>query len=132
LRALVMPEGDPVRELVANTLAAHPEWIADLATADLLDGLAHGRAPENPLDAASTDDLRAHMATALDYAPQPRDPPLTAQVEGALYTLEHRRLERRQRELRNLIAEADRRGDTEALARLMSEKVQIDRDLRNL
>ncbi len=131
LRALVMLAGDPVRELVASALAAHPEWIADLATADLLDALAHGPAPENPLDAASTDELRAHLATALDYTPQPSDPPLTAQVEGALYTLEHRRLERRQRELRVQITEADRRGDQEMLARLMAEKVQIDRELRN-
>jgi DNA primase len=45
--------------------------------------------------------------------------------------LEHRRLERRQRELRAQIAEADRRGDQEMLGKLIAEKVEIDRKLRN-
>ncbi len=127
LRALVLPEGDPVRELAAGSLAAHPEWIAELTTADLLDTLAQAPTPPNPLDAAHSDELRAHLVHTLDHAP-PRSDPL--QVEGALHTLEHRRLERRQRELRSQIAEADRRGDKEALERLMAEKVEIDRKLR--
>jgi DNA primase len=55
---------------------------------------------------------------------------MTEQVENALHTLEHRQLERRQRELRNLIAEADRRGDQEMLRKLTAEKLQIDRKLR--
>jgi DNA primase len=128
LRALVLPEGDPIRELAAGSLAAHPEWIADLATADLLDTLANAPAPPNPLDAAHSDQLRAHLAHTLDHAPQESDP---LQVEGALHALEARRMERRQRELRTQIAEADRRGDKDALERLMAEKVDIDRKLRN-
>jgi DNA primase len=135
LRALCFSEQAPPEQsaarIVASTqLAEHPEWIADLATADLLDTLAHAPAPSNPLDAASTDELRAHLALALDYAPNPADPPLTAQVEGALHTLEHRRLERRQRELRSQIAEADRRGDQPMLNQLIAEKLTIDRQLR--
>jgi DNA primase len=55
---------------------------------------------------------------------------MTEQVENALYTLEHRQLERRQRELRTLIAEADRRGDQEMLRNLTAEKLQVDRQLR--
>ena len=55
---------------------------------------------------------------------------MTEQVENALYTLAHRQLERRQRELRTLIAEADRRGDQEMLKKLTAEKLQIDRKLR--
>jgi DNA primase len=131
LRALVLPDSDPARVVASTHLAEHPEWIADLATADLLDALAHAPAPPNPLDAAHTDDARAHLVNALDHSPQPTDPPLTDQVEGALYTLEHRRLERRQRELRTQIAEADRRGDTEMLNKLIAEKVHIDRQLRS-
>jgi DNA primase len=131
LRALVLKESEPARVIASTSIADHPEWIADLATADLLDALAHAPAPANPLDAASTDELRAHLAHALDYSPQPSDPPLTAQVEGALHTLEHRRLERRQRELRSQIAEADRRGDREMLGQLIEDKLEIDRKLRN-
>jgi DNA primase len=66
----------------------------------------------------------------LDYSPQRSDPPLTVQVEGALHTLEHRRLERRQRELRSQIAEADRRGDQAMLAQLITDKLDVDRKLR--
>ena len=131
LRALVLKESEPARVIASTSIADHPEWIADLATADLLDALAHAPAPANPLDAASTDELRAHLAHALEYSPQPSDPPLTVQVEGALHTLEHRRLERRQRELRSQIAEADRRGDREMLAQLIEDKLEIDRKLRN-
>ena len=131
LRALVLPESDSARVIASTHIADHPEWIADLATADLLDALAHSPVPPNPLDAASTDEARAHLALALDHTPQSTDTPLTEQVEGALHTLEHRRLERRQRELRSQIAEADRRGDTEMLNKLIQEKLDIDRKLRN-
>lgn len=55
---------------------------------------------------------------------------MTEPVENALHTLAHRPLERRQRELRTLIAEADRRGDHEMLKKLTTEKLQIDRRLR--
>jgi DNA primase len=130
LRALVLPESDPARVLAATQLAEHPQWLADLATADLLDTLTHAPAPSNPLDAASTDEARAHLALALDHSPAPNEPSLTDQVEGAIYTLERRRLERRQRELRAQIAEADRRGDQDMLNRLIAEKLDIDRKLR--
>jgi DNA primase len=130
LRALVLPESDPARVVAATHLAEHPEYIAELATADLLDSLAHAPAPSNPLDAASTDEARAHLAIALDHEPAPADPPLATQVEGALHTLEHRRLERRQRELRSQIAEADRRGDQAMLGQLIAAKLDIDRKLR--
>jgi DNA primase len=131
LRALVLPEDEPARVIASTRLAEHPEWIADLATADLLDTLANAPAPENPLDAAATTDARAHLAIALDHTPQPNDASLVDQVEGALYTLGRRRDERRQRELRSQIAEADRRGDSEMLNKLIAEKILIDRKLRD-
>jgi DNA primase len=130
LRALVRPERDPARELAARKLAENSAWIADLATADLLDTLANAPAPSNPLDAAASDEARALLAQALEYTPAKNDPALVAQVEDALHTLEERRLERRQRELRSQIAEADRRGDQEMLTQLIAEKLEVDRKLR--
>jgi DNA primase len=127
----VLPESDAARSLAATGVAEHPEWIADLATADLLDTLAHSPAPPNPLDAAHTDEARAHLALALDHAPHPSDASPTVQVEGALHTLEQRRLERRQRELRSQIAEADRRGNQAMVEQLVQEKLGIDRQLRS-
>jgi DNA primase len=131
LRALVLPEDDNARIIASMQLADHPEWIADLATADLLDALAHAPAPPNPLDAASTTELRTHLAHALEHTPAANEPDLVLQVENALHTLEHRRLERRQRELRSQIAEADRRGDQPMLSQLMAEKLEVDRAIRN-
>ena len=93
--------------------------------------LAHAPAPPNPLDAATTDEARAHLAHALEDSPQPNRRTLTEQVEDALHTLERRRLERRQRELRSQIAEADRRGDQSMLNQLIAEKVQTDQHLRS-
>jgi DNA primase len=131
LRALVLPESDPARVLAARRLAENSAWIADLATADLLDTLANAPAPSNPLDAAATDEARAQLAQALETTPGANDPALLAQVEDALHTLEGRRLERRQRELRSQIAEADRRGDQEMLTQLIAEKLDVDRKLRD-
>jgi DNA primase len=129
LRALVLGEEEPARVIASTRLAEHPEWIADLVTADLLDRLAHGPAPSNPLDAAATDEARGHLARALEDGAGAGS--LVEQVEGALHTLERRRLERRQRELRAQIAEADRRGDQSMLNQLMAEKLEVDRMLRN-
>jgi DNA primase len=131
LRALVLPESNPARELAARKLAENSAWIADLATADLLDTLANAPVPSNPLDAAATEEAREQLAEALEYTPAKKGPALTAQVEGALDTLEMRRLERRQRELRSQIAEADRRGDQEMLTQLIAEKLDVDRKLRD-
>jgi DNA primase len=130
LRALVLPESNPARELAARKLGENREWIADLATADLLYVLANAPVPSNPLDAAATEEARAQLAEALEFTPAKKGPALTAQVEDALDTLEMRRLERRQRELRSQIAEADRRGDQDMLGQLIQEKLQIDRQLR--
>ncbi len=134
LRALVLPEDDPARRLAADQLSQHPEWYDNLPSAALLESLANGPAPGNPLDAAPDQQSRALLARALEGSSESSDAALPQtmyeQVENALHSLEHRTLERRQRELRSLIAEADRRGDHEMLTRLTTEKLQIDRNLR--
>jgi DNA primase len=131
LRALVLPESDPARRLAADQLSQNPAWFADLAMADVLESLSLGPAPENPLDAATTNESRAQLALALQNAPEATNRTPTQQVEDALHSLERRRLERRQRELRSQIAEADRRGDQAMLTTLTTEKLAIDRQLRD-
>jgi DNA primase len=135
LRALVLPESDAARSLAAQQLIEHPEWYENLPAAAILEALANAPAPPNPLDAAPDQQSRVLLARALQYADDPASSQtpqqsITEQVENALHTLEHRQLERRQREIRTLIAEADRRGDQEMLLRLTAEKLQIDRKLR--
>jgi DNA primase len=140
LRALVVPENALPEHVAARTLAAdqltnHPEWYDSLPSAALLEALSHVPAPANPLDAAPDQHSRVLLALALQHADDPiasssNTQSMTEQVENALHTLAHRHLERRQRELRTLIAEADRRGDQEMLKKLTTEKLQIDRKLR--
>jgi DNA primase len=137
LRALVLPENDAARVLAAEQLVQHPEWYENLPAAAVLEALANAPAPSNPLDAAPDQQSRVLLARALQHADSAeasstgaREQSMAEQVENALHTLEHRQLERRQRELRSLMAEADRRGDQEMLRQLTAEKIQIDRKLR--
>jgi len=138
LRALVRPETDLAREVAAEQLSLNPHWYEGLAAASLFDALACAPCPSNPLVAAPDDaarDLLAHTLNEADQGetapPGSRRPTLEEQVRDALHTLEHRHLERRQRELRTLIAEADRRGDQPMLTQLIAEKLRIDRKLRD-
>ncbi|MDR3764124.1 MAG: DNA primase [Acidobacteriota bacterium] len=57
---------------------------------------------------------------------------LTAELlAGSINALRRRQLERRQRELRRQIAEAERQQDAAAMAQLMQEKQEVDRALRH-
>jgi DNA primase len=132
LRALVLPDADSARELAASELGAHPEWCAGLPAAGLMEVLANASAPDNPMDAAPDGPSRQLLAIALHEPSDESRDALAVQVQHALTALHRRSLERRQRELRGLIAAADRAGDQEALQKLMVEKVAADRALREL
>ncbi|MGH9595988.1 MAG: DNA primase, partial [Edaphobacter sp.] len=131
LRVLVLPEDNPARIIAATQLIDHPEWYDSLPSAALLETLSNAPAPPNPLDAAPDEQSRILLVRALEHADDSSNSQsMTEQVENALHTLAHRQLERRQRELRTLIAEADRRGDQEMLHKLTAEKLHVDRKLR--
>ena len=131
LRALVLPEHNPARSLAAEQLAQNPEWYDGLSSAPLLETLSNAPSPPNPLDAAPDQSSRALLAATLQHQEElPDAKSMSEQVADALHTLERRRLERRQREIRSLLAEADRRGDQAMLTQLTAEKLQIDRKLR--
>ena len=122
--------------LAAEQLAQHPEWYDSLPSAALLEALCNAPAPSNPLDAAPDRHSHVLLARALEHTEDPSAPTnpqsMAEQVDNALHTLARRQLERRQRELRSLMAEADRRGDQEMLRRFTTEKLQIDRTLREM
>ena len=135
LCALVLPDADSSRMLAAEQLAANPEWYADLASATLMEALANGPAPDNPLEAAPDDASRLLLASVLHQASSESEAmreTLQEQVGNALRNLQERRLERRSRELRTSIAEAQRRGDEVMLRQLAHEKLQVERELRLL
>ncbi len=136
IRALIQRGDDPARELAVRLLTENPGWISGLSAEPLLELLSQSTLPDNPLDAAQDDSTRAQLARALrqaeDYEEQSdaqtsNAATLIQQVETVFKELEIQYLERRQREIRTLIAEADRRGDQEMIAKLAAEKIRIDR-----
>jgi DNA primase len=129
LSALVLPEADTARALAANTLVQHPEWISELPSAPVLEVLVNAPAPENPFDAAPDEASRALLAAAL-HASSEMPEQLGQSVHGALETLKERYQERRAREIRAAMGEAQRRGDEPMLQRLLQEKLALDRERR--
>ena len=131
LCALVLPEADSARALAAETLGAHPHWFEDLPSAAVMEVLVNGPAPENPLAAAPDPISRALLASALHVStevngPEHESSPLV--VASALESLRERYTERRSRDLRSQMTEAQRRGETSMILRLMQEKVALDRE----
>jgi len=128
LCALVLPDADSARALAADRLGAHPEWFAELATAGVMEALVNAPAPENPFEAAPDDASRALLASALQSASE--EEMSAAKVQSALESLLDSYVERRQRELRVQMAEAQRRGDDSMLMRLAEEKMRLDKERR--
>lgn len=132
LRALVRPEGDAARELAAAALVGNPSLVEGLGAAVLLEVLAAGPMENgSPLDAAPDQASRAMLARVLEGG-DAESAGLEGRVRDALHTLERRCLERRGRDLRVMLAEADRRGDADAVGRLAREKMDVDRKLRGI
>ena len=127
LRALVSP--GEARELAVERLEGNPDWYEGLAAGGLMEALVHGPLPENPLDAAVDAEGRTMLARALERA---SGEVAVAQVRDALENLERRSAERRQRELRTMMAEAERRGDTAMGGKLEMELMQLMRRLREM
>jgi DNA primase len=59
-------------------------------------------------------------------------PPEETEVQSAIQEIHERAIESRQRDLRQLIAEAERRADFTELAVLTQQKLDLDRTLRQL
>jgi DNA primase len=72
---------------------------------------------------------RALLAEALMAETRP---PEGSEVSSALQEVQERSITNRQRDLRSLIAEAERRADFAELALLTQQKLELDRALRQL
>jgi DNA primase len=132
LCALILPEADSSRALAAETLAANPDWYAELPTAGLIEILANGPVPDNPMEVAPDQSQRVLLATAMQQGigeGEAGRESVFELVSKMLRELKVARLKRRQRELRQLMPEAARRGDEAMLTQLMVERQQVDREL---
>ncbi|MGO9317580.1 MAG: DNA primase [Terracidiphilus sp.] len=130
LRALAIddPEFERSRRLAAEALAQQPAWFEHLAAFAALQALA-GRQARDPMDVVENEAQRALLAETLLAEIKP---PEESEVQSAIQEIHERAIERRQRELRTLISEAERRGDHAELALLTQQKLDLDRALRQL
>jgi DNA primase len=130
LRALAIdnPENEDARRFAAQALAEQPTWFEHLGTSTALQSLA-ARQARDPMDVVEDPAQRALLAQALLAEVKP---PESTEVQSAVQEIQERAIENRQRELRSLIAEAERRGDFAELALLTQQKLELDRALRQL
>jgi DNA primase len=130
LRALAIsdPENEDARRLAAQALADQPAWFEHLGTYTALQALATRQA-RDPMEVVDDQAQRALLAEALLAEVKP---PEASEVRGAIQEIQERSIEHRQRQLRSLIAEAERRGDFAELALLTQQKLDLDRTLRQL
>ncbi|MGH9639096.1 MAG: DNA primase, partial [Bryobacteraceae bacterium] len=130
LRALAVtdPENEGARRLAAEALAAQPAWFEPLGAFAALQALA-GRQASDPMDAVEDPSQRALLAETLLTETRP---PEENEVRSAVQELEERAIGSRQRDLRAMIAEAERRGDFAEVAVLTQQKLELDRALRQL
>jgi len=98
-----------------------------LASESLLHSLLGSNGAADPMDLELNESDRRLLASILMSETQEE---LSSQLaERALHALRRQRLERRQRALKAQIAEAERKQDSANLARLMQEKLALDRAL---
>jgi DNA primase len=130
LRALAINDPDFARsrKLAAEALAQQPTWFEHLGAFSALQALA-GREARDPMDVVEDEAQRALLAETLLAETKP---PEESEVHSAIQEIHERAIVRRQRDLRALIAEAERRGDHAELALLTQQKLDLDRALRQL
>jgi DNA primase len=130
LRALAItdPEHEQTRRLAAEAVAKQTEWFEHLGTFAALRALASRQAAD-PMDVVEDESQRALLAETLLAETKP---PEESEVLSAIQELEERGIAARLRDLRALIAEAERRGDFAELAVLTQQKLEMDRALQRL
>jgi DNA primase len=130
LRALAIddPENEDARRLAIQALAEQPAWFEHLGAYSALQSLATRQA-RDPMEVVEDQAQRALLAEALLAEVKPPEAP---EVRGAIQEIHERAIEHRQRQLRQLIAEAERRADYTELALLTQQKLELDRTLRQL
>jgi DNA primase len=128
LRAAASPPGTRVFLRVSEALHQQPQSFEGLGVTPIL-ALLRDRGSLEPLAAIS--DPRQRMLLAQELLRESGEIEIR-ELEAALESLKYRRLEALQRRVRADIAEAERRGDLAQLAVFMAEKLQVDREMRDV
>lgn len=113
---------DPARQV--RFVLSEERLHEGLATASLIDQML--QAEGDPMSLPLGDADRRLLADTLMKEDEELTPEL---VESTVTALRRRGLERKQREIRARIQEAERKQDSQELAKLLREKVEVDRAL---
>ena len=130
LRALAItdPEHEEARRIAVEAVSSHPATFEGLGSFPALQSLAM-RGAQDPMEMVEE---QAQMALLAEALMGETGPPSTDTVQGAISSLQKRKIESEIRNLRARIAEAERRGDHIELAVLTQQKLDLDRVLRKL
>ena len=130
LRALAItdPDFERGRRLATDAILTQPSWFETLGTFAAMQALA-ARQAADPMDVVADEGQRALLAEALLAEVKP---PEESEIQSAIQEIQERAIATRLRDLRTLIAEAERRADFAELALLTQQKLELDRALRNL
>ncbi|MGO9436915.1 MAG: DNA primase [Terracidiphilus sp.] len=130
LRALAItdPEHEEARRIAIEAVTAQTSIFEELASFQAMQSLAI-RGASDPMEMVQD---RAQMALLAEALMGETGSPSGETVQGAIVSLQKRRIEREIRDLRARIAEAERRGDHAELAILTQQKLDLDRALRRL
>ena len=130
LRALAItdPEHEQARRTASEAVIRQPQSFDNLAVAPALKTLAE-RGARDPMDVVEDPAQKALLAAALLAETEPPSPET---VNGAIVSLQQRKIEADLRDMRAQIQEAERRGDFAELAVLTHRKLELDKALRQL
>jgi DNA primase len=130
LRALAItdPEHEEARHIAVEAFSSQADIFEGLGAFPILRSLA-SRGARDPMDMVED---QAQMALLAEALMGETGPPSTETVQGAIVSVQKRRIEGEIRALRAEIAEAERRGDHAGLAILTQQKLDLDRALRRL
>jgi DNA primase len=130
LRALAItdPEHGEARRTAIDAVTTQPQWFEGLGVFETLRVLGD-RGARDPMDVVENPSQRALLAEALLGE---TESPAVETVQGAIASLQQRKIEAELRDMRVQIQEAERRGDYAELAVLTQRKLELDRILRQL
>jgi DNA primase len=130
LRALAIadPEHEQARRIAVEAVTSQLATFEGLGSFPALQSLAM-RGAQDPMEMVED---QAQMALLAEALMGETGPPSADTVQGAISSLQKRRIESEIRNLRARIAEAERRGDHAELAVLTQRKLDLDRALRKL
>jgi DNA primase len=116
------------RQVAQEAIVKESAWFEHLGAFPAMQLLAT-RGAKDPMEVVGDPGQKALLAEALLGETRP---PKDGEVASALQEVQERAIEGRQRDLRALIAEAERQGDDTGLALLTQQKLDLDRALRQL